>query len=273
MATIQLCEDTTKKLTDQAWQRCQDSRMLTYLEVQNLTVYFLKMCREQNRDPREFDYVNLIDSNLNYYENRAALENELGGLNIEEETKASNILKDYLTEEQLAEYTPQQKNIIEGIENTTKTLQKKLGQIVKKMDEQTIDPEALRHELDEMQKVQSQIYARLEQIPNLPQLVAALEKSQNFKLLAEAIKPITPNMPASPPEPQTKRSRLSFLHPKREIPLLDKIALAAATTLWAGLTYGAFTSWGINWASLVEMALFWVFYPVAIRIIAGGILD
>lgn len=279
--TVQLCEDESKTLTDKIWDQWKatgvTNRFLTYIELKHLTEHFLKLCREQNRDPREYDFANLVDSNLNYYENQAEIENELGGLNSIKETEAVNKLKEYLTEEQLAEYTPTEKNVIESIENTSRSLEKKIGQMAKKMETQTIDPEALRHELDDMQKVQSQIYARLEQIPNLPQLVAALEASKNFKKVGEAIRPITPNLleakPVLPAPKRKKRSIWSVFNSDVELSFLDKIAVGCTTLVWAGLTYGACSSWGLSWQVGVGMALFWIFYPVAIRIITNGALD
>jgi hypothetical protein len=275
----QLCEDKTKTLTDQVWGQWQqkgiDSRYLTYIELKHLTEYFLKICTQQNRDPREYDFYTLVDSNLNYYENRAEIENELTGLNSEAETKAANILKDYLTEDELKAYTPQQKNIIEDIETQNKILTKKVGQLTKKMETQQIDPEALKQELDDIQNKMTLMYARFEQIPNLNQLVVALEKSQNFKQVGQAIRPITKfpeTKPVDNPAPKKKRGFWNLIS-KEEIGFLDKLAITCTTLLWGGLTYGAFTSWGFTWQVLVGMALFWVFYPVAIRIVAGGILD
>jgi hypothetical protein len=140
---------------------------------------------------------------------------------------------------------------------------------------ETINSEDLQQEIDDMQKIQTQIYARLEQIPNLEQLIIALEKSQNFKQIAQAIRPITKfpeTKPADTPAPKKKRGFWNLIS-KEEIGFLDKLAITCTTLLWGGLTYGAFTSWGYTWQVLVGMALFWVFYPVAIRIVAGGTLD
>lgn len=182
--TVTLSEDPIKILADQAWQRCQDSRMVTYIEVQNLTNYFLKMCREQNRDRREFDFPNLIDGKLNYYENRAILENELGGLESEAETKASNVLKDYLTKEQLSEYTPQERSVIDEVQQKNSNIEKRIN----KQEKQAMD---IAEAVKEVREMTDLIMANVEKIPDIEKKIEALQQTPSFKDLGDALSPIT----------------------------------------------------------------------------------
>jgi hypothetical protein len=279
----QLCEDPKRTLTDRVYNQWKDAGYttkpyaLTWMEVNNLAGSYLKLCEEKGIDSQEFDFPNIIDHRFNYEENKSVIFETINGNPQGPSDKEQfEKLKDYLTEDQLKEYSMKEKNIIEGIENTNKSLTKKVGQLTKKMETQTIDPEALRHELDDIQEVQSQIYARLENIPNLAQLVTALEKSQSFKQVAQSIKPILPNYIEAKPEPPTpkkKKRNIWSWFSKEEISFLDKIAIGCTSLLWGGLTYGAFTSWGYTWQVLCGMAVFWIFYPVMIRIVAGGALD
>jgi hypothetical protein len=100
MTTTQLCEDPTRTLTDKifnAWSKAGYTNRpyaLTWLEVNNLTKYFLKICREINRDYQEFDLSNILDHTLTYYENQAQIENELGGLNSDSDKEYYNKLLD-----------------------------------------------------------------------------------------------------------------------------------------------------------------------------------
>jgi hypothetical protein len=274
-----LSEDMSRTLTDNVleyWKRDGiKSRFLGWIEIHHLAEHFLKICREQNRDPREFDFYSMLDSTLYYEENRAQIDNILGGLESEKENSVVNKLKDYLTEEELKAYTPQQKTVIEETESKTRNLEKKLKQITKKMDEQTFDPDALRKELDEMQRVQTQIYARLEQIPNLNQLILALEKSENFRSIGDAIRPITANLPPQQqPQPKPKNHfTLSGWLKTKHIPLLDLFAACVVTIMFVGASYGiigwlSFTCWGI-----IGLSALWLTYVVVVRLVAGGILN
>ena len=278
--TVQLCEDTKRTLTDRVYNQWKESgytdqpHVLTWLEVNNLTGNFLKLCAEQNRDYREFDFINMLDHKLNYYENLAGLDNQLNPEPNEKE--AANKFQDYLTEQQLKEYTPQQKDIIQSLESEHKTLTKKIGQLTKKLDNQEmIDPDALRKELDEMQRVQTQIYARLEQIPNLNQLILALEKSENFRSIGDAIRPITANLPQSPQPPAKPKNHftLSGWLKTKHIAALDLFAAIVVTVMFAGASYGiigwlSFTCWGI-----IGLSTLWLTYVVVVRLVAGGILN
>mgnify|MGYP001321687603 CR=1 FL=1 len=281
----QICEDPKRTLTDKVYNQWKEAGYttkpyaLTWMEVNNLSGSYLKLCEEKGIDPREFDFLNVIDHRFNYEENKSVIfETVNGNPQGPSDKEQFEKLKDYLSEEQLKEYSMKEKNVIEGIENTNKSLVKKVSLLSKKMETQQIDPDALRKELDDIQEVQSQIYARLENIPNLSQLIVALEKSQSFKKVGEAIRPITPNLPEAkpiPPIPQKKKRRSiwSLFNKSEEIEFLDKLAIGFTTLVYSGLTYGAFTSWGINWQVAVGMAVFWCFYPVAIRVVAGGALD
>ena len=65
-----LSESVPDTLTNRVWDAWSKtgitSRYMTWMELHKLAEHFLKICREQERDHREFDFYVLIDSNLNY---------------------------------------------------------------------------------------------------------------------------------------------------------------------------------------------------------------
>lgn len=77
-----LAPNTADDLTNRVWERWKkdgiNPRGKTWLEIKKLVEHFLKLCREQGRDYQELDFYCMIDSNLNYYENFAEIENQLG---------------------------------------------------------------------------------------------------------------------------------------------------------------------------------------------------
>ena len=89
-----------ENLTNAVWEKWQvagyttQPYALTWMEINHLANHFLKICREQNRDYREFDFSMLLDHKLRFEENRAEIDNELRGLNSETENSKVNKLKD-----------------------------------------------------------------------------------------------------------------------------------------------------------------------------------
>jgi|WetSurMetagenome_2_1015567.scaffolds.fasta_scaffold117070_2 hypothetical protein len=78
MTLVTLSENTADHLADRVWQQWEKtgikSRYMTYLEVHHIAEHFLKICSEKEIDYQEFDFYTLVDSNLNYYENIAQLD-------------------------------------------------------------------------------------------------------------------------------------------------------------------------------------------------------
>jgi hypothetical protein len=236
------------------------------------------MCREQERDYREYDFYTMVDSNLNYYENLAELDNQLGQSETVKEKEAANKLKDYLTEEQLNEYSATEKNVIEEVQTTNKTLQKKIGQITKKLEaqqNQQIDPEQLKHELEEMTRVQTLIYAKLEQLPNLDQQISALLQSSRFQDLGRALQPIKPSIKEPSPEKpnKPKLSGLSVWLKRKQIKLLDAFAGAVTSVIWLAVSGWVIQAFGLTYLSVIGLAVFWLGFIVVFRLMIGGILD
>jgi len=193
-------ESQQEALTNTLWEQWKSygyttqPRALTWMEINNLAGVFLKLCREKQLDYREFDFSTLIDHTLNYDENKSTLYERIGNPYSEEEKEAASKLKDYLTEEELSEYTAKEKTIIETIQTDNQNLNKRISKLTKKVETQTIDPEALKHELEEMNRVQSEIYARLAIVENLPQKKTALLESPNFRDIGKALQTIKPNI-------------------------------------------------------------------------------
>jgi len=147
---------------------------------------------------------------------------------------------------------------------------------------QDLDPEALGHELEEMNRVQTLIYARLEQLPNLDKQITALLKSENFKDLGRAIQPIKSTIkepetePAKPKTP-VKLSGLSakfstWLKSKRVKPL-DALAGLFTTGIWLAASGWIIQSFHLTYATSIGLGVFWLCYIVVFRLVIGGILD
>jgi hypothetical protein len=106
------------------WQQKNQTRYWKYFEITGLTKQFIKMCREQQRDYREFDITKTLDSHLTYEENQALI-NKLffGDQNILSEQEAFNELNEKLAEDYGLTVTKSLKPTSE-LEQTNKELQK-----------------------------------------------------------------------------------------------------------------------------------------------------
>jgi hypothetical protein len=264
------------------WERWKKdgihSRFITWLTLHRLAEHFLKLCKEQDRDYREYDFYTLIDSNLYFEENRAEIENILGGLESDRESAAVNKLKDYLTEEQLKEYLPEERTKIEEIEASNQNLNKKLNQITKKIsaqDTQTIDSQEIREGLKRVQDQQCSIIAKLANLPNLEQQINALQESSIFRDLGKELKPLLQQ--PQPPQPivkkQNKYGFLKSLFPDFKSHLLDYFAGAMVFVMWLGFSWGILENYGLTWPVTAALGLLWIVFVVVFRVVAGGILD
>jgi hypothetical protein len=287
--TVTLAENTTETLTNKVWEQWENtgitSRLMTKLEVKHLADHFLKLCREQSRDYREFDFYTLIDSNLNYYENKAEIENTLGGLNSEAEKTAANKLNDYLTEDSLKEYTAGERSVIEEVQTKNQNIEKR----VKANEKQTVN---MAENIAKVRDMQDQIMAKLESLPNLEKQIEALQNSQSFKDLGNALSPViiatkpetnkllskqvqailtntnpeTPNQPAHTPT-NTKDA------PKHKPKTLDWIAGLITIIIWTAATGWTLQTYPLTWALIIELSVLWLFFIVVFRLMTGGLLD
>ena len=281
--TLTLCESVPDTLTNRVWDAWKNtgihSRFMSWLELHKIAEHFLKLCKEQERDYREFDFYTLVDSNLNYYENKAEIENELGQSKDNTEKEAANKLKDYLTEDNLKEYSDKERSVIEELQQDRQKLNSKLSQLIKKQENQTIDPEALKHEIEEMNRIQTLIYAKLEQLPNLESQISALLQSEKFKDLGKALQPIKPNVKEKEKETnlekpgKPKLSGLCAWVKKKQIKLLDALAGVITTVSWIAVTGYIVQIFGLSWALAIGLSVFWLFYIVVFRLMIGGLLD
>ena len=278
--TLTLAEDTSRVLTDKVWDSWQstgiNSRYLSWIELKHLANHFLKMCREQNRDYREFDFYTMVDSNLNYYENLAELDNQLGQSETVKESEAANKLKDYLTEEQLSEYSATEKTVIDTIETSNKTLQKKVGQITKKLEAQEtqqVNTEEIKQQLEKLHSEQAQLIAKISNLPNRDQMIEALIESKAFKKLGEALKPITAATPPQPIKQKKQRSLPTWIKPKNPIRFLDAFAGAVTLIIWLAATGWIIQAFSLSYASVIGLSVFWLSFIVVFRLMIGGILD
>jgi hypothetical protein len=275
-------ENPQETLTNQLWNQWKSygytsqPRALTWMELNHLVEYFLKVCREKEIDYREYDFSTLIDHKLNYEENKSILFDTIGNPYSEEEKEAANKLKDYFTEEEMKTYTPQQKTVIDDLTAKHETLNKKVNNLTKKMDSQTqtIDPEALKHELDEMQRTQTQIYARLQNIPDMEHKISALLNSQSFKEIGHALEPIAPKVTATEikPQPRNQFTLKNWLRNKHYKPL-DICAGAFTFIIWLAASGWIIQAFNLTFASAIGLAVFWLSFIVVFRLMIGGILD
>jgi hypothetical protein len=277
---LTLSEDVSRTLTDRVWDDWQktgiNSRYMSLVEIKHLANHFLKMCREQNRDYREFDFYTMVDSNLNYYENLAELDNQLGQSQEVKETEASNKLKDYLTEEELKAYTPQQKTVIDNIETKNQTIEKKLSKLTKKIDAQEtqqVETNEIKEQLEKLHNDQAQLIAKISNLPNRDQMIEALIESKAFKKLGEALKPITITQPQPTPKTKKQHSLPTWIKPKHEIRLLDAFAGIVTLIVWLAATGWIIQSFSLTYASIIGLSIFWLGFVVAFRLMIGGILD
>lgn len=81
---LTLSENPQEALTNSLWQKWKDAgyteqpNALTWMEVSNLVKFYLKICRQTEQDYRDFDFENLLDHKLTYYENLSQIENTVG---------------------------------------------------------------------------------------------------------------------------------------------------------------------------------------------------
>jgi len=70
-----------EKWLEEIWKRKNFQRM-TFIELRSLYEWFKNRCRELGLDPKSFDFEMILDSSLDYYENKAKLEELLLGYSI-----------------------------------------------------------------------------------------------------------------------------------------------------------------------------------------------
>jgi hypothetical protein len=192
---LQLSPNTQELLTNKVWNNWQNAgyttkpNALTWVEVNNLSGHFLKTCRDKQLDCQDFDFQNIIDHDLNYYENQSAIDEAIGAPATDEE--------DY--KKYMADIADQAESEIKTAnELTEKNLAlEKQNKKLKAKEQETIDTQQLKSEIKQINDSQAAILNKLEQIPNIAQQIEALKKSDNFKALGNALNPIA-NPPSKP---------------------------------------------------------------------------
>ena len=289
--TITLSEDTSRTLTDMVLNQWKKdgvkSRFLGWVEIHHLAEHFLKICREQNQDYQAYDFYTMIDSNLFYEENRAQIDNQIGGLLSEKETEATNKLKDYLTEEEMKAYTPQEKTVIESVETTNKTLTKKLGQITKKLESQQtqqFDTEEIKRQIKQVQNDKATIIAKLAAIPDLDNKIETLLASPSFKDVGKELKNIiqkqtqltekpTQTKPKKPHKPISQHiTEIAAFIPTGKT-ILHTFAGTLILTAYVAISALTIQSFNLSWGWLLALAIFWLSFPLTVKIINKAVID
>lgn len=313
---LQLSANPQETLTSKIWEAWQTAgtttrpNSLTWIELNNLTGHFLKLCNQKQLDYQNFDYRNMLDSKLNYYENQSLIDEALGNpVENEEEYKKymATIADQADTEIKTAQVLAEENMQLE-----------KQNKKLKAKETETINTQQIREEIKQINQNQATILNKLEQLPNLGIQVEALKKSQKFKDLGNALSPVTvqPNKatanPDTPKEPAHDTyhgkgaefcqhcgvkleanavkcwncsapikedlikkiiSIPEFLKPKKQLKFLDLFAGAMITLIWIATTYGALTSYAITWPIVIGLAIFWLTFVVVFRLVTGGLLD
>ena len=281
-----LIENPQENLAKNVWEKYQATSYakkpysLTYIEFNHLAGFFLKLCQEQNLDYQAFDFSNIIDFKCNYEENKSAIAETIGTpAQNESEKEAYNKLKDYLTEEQLAKYTTEEKSIIEEIQQKNQNLTKQFNRIDKKMEAQEnqgLDPQQIREEIKQIHADQAAILNRIEGLPNLDQQITALLQSNNFKDLGIALEPIK-NIPQAEkhvnPKTPFKLSKLTAWFKTKQVKPLDALAGAFTLIIWLAASAWIIQAFTVTYACVIGLAVFWLFFIVAFRLMIGGIID
>jgi hypothetical protein len=162
---LTLNENPAEKLASDLWESWRhdgiNPRGKTYLEIKRLADHFLKLCREQEIDYKQHDFLTLIDSNLNYYENQAEIENALSASTEAFETaEAFQELNDKLQEDYGITVTKSLKPVTE-LEQKNKELaetNKRLEAMLRRAEEQAVKPKII------IQPTQKPAYPTLEVI-------------------------------------------------------------------------------------------------------------
>jgi hypothetical protein len=273
---VSLTENPSDGLTNKLWEQWSKdgihSRYLTWIELNNLAKYFLKICKQKELDYHEFDFYTLIDSNLNFYENRAELDNQLGQPETSEKEQYDK-LKDYFNEEQAKEFTEQERTTIEDIQQQNQTVEKKLNKVLKTQE----TTEQFKDQIQQIRNTQNIIMAKLDNLPNLENQIKALLKSQSFKDLGNALKPaIEQSKPTPPPKPAKKQIDLSLLFlliPKLKMRSLDSFAGAMVFLMWIGFSWGILENITLSWPCIAALGVLWLGFIVAFRLVVRGILN
>jgi hypothetical protein len=269
-------EDTRTSNLWEQWKTQGTYTRLTYLDLHNLACYLTKRCNEKGKDPQAFDFQAIIDSKLNYYENQSAITEAIEGPGSDSEKEQFEKLKDYFNEEQIKEFSTEDRTVIEKLEQKSQTAEKKLKQILKTQEAQQetqLDTNQIKEQIRQIQNTQDRIMSKLENLPNLDQQIEALLKSKNFKDLGTALKPFTENKPEKPPKPKKQFSFPAWLKPKQQIKLLDAFAGAMATLIYLAASGWILSSFSVSWSLIAGLSGFWLSFVIVFRLVVGGILD
>jgi hypothetical protein len=260
-----LMENVSESLTKNLWQLWKTNHIetkMTWLEVQKLAQQFIKMCQEAQVDHQAIDFINTIDSKLNYHENLSSLDNEVYRF-ANPQSALDAMGEDYKTAEELKEK-------IGTAETKNANLKRK---ITIQKENQIFDNQEIKDEIKKVQDQQSRIITALSNLPNLEQQIKALQESSSFKDLGKTLSPIIETIPEKPVKPKRHYSLPKWLKPNQEVKLLDAFAGALVFVLWVAATGWMLSSFGFSWGFVAGLAVFWLVFIVAFRVIIGGILD
>ena len=137
-----------------------------------------------------------------------------------------------------------------------------------------LTPEEIKTLFNENNNVQSLTMAKLEGLTNLENQVAALKEKPGFRDLGEALTPLMLSKPCT--TPQNKPRKLSSLKAwlqTKHYKTLDLFAGAATFVCWIAATGWIIQSFGLTYASIIGLAVFWLGFIIVFRLMIGGLLD
>lgn len=154
--------------------------------------------------------------------------------------------------------------------------------------------------IEQLKKIAGNLYdviiAKLEAIPDLDKKIEALQQSTSFQDIGDALSPIQIARRKGETQPLCTQVKAITKSEKREkqktitnsvnriinllpsgnsqkIGLLDGFGGFLVFAIWVAMSGWVLSSFGLSWGSVVALAVFWLFFIVAFRVIIGGILS
>jgi len=188
-----------EKWLEEIWKRKKFERM-TFLELKSLYEWFKNRCKELGLDPKNFDFEMILDSTLDYYENKTKLEELLIGYaipskEIEELEFYKRLAEKYekeLNELKKKKYHPKIDEILNQIKKLKEEIRKMRDVYITKrelIDVLKVFAKAIKDELDRIHKESFEIaaYGELFAEPRKLEIEISLKKPVKDLFLIQSV--------------------------------------------------------------------------------------
>ena len=145
---------------------------------------------------------------------------------------------------------------------------------------ENIESKYLEDLKEDIKKQEKLTINKLESLANLPEMVQALKQSVSFEALGEALSPLTKyedtqKTKEKPINTKTpfKISKLTAWFKTKQVKALDALAGAFTLIIWLATSAWIIQAFTVTYACVIGLAVFWLFFIVAFRLMIGGILD